>query len=221
MPSMCMTDHQVVSVACANSKQDAIMQNKDSTTVAMLPHSPLPCTGANAIPLPTTKYQNKLIPLPRRSLMNYSNINEKDETPNAAPRRNCPGLLSSSNLSKTQTDSTLLQNTMTLPQYHQHFSTTHASAKQSSAQRSRWSETKFHDHQSIRDLKDVRGALSQMRYPKINTEIVDYRVFIVPSCNVSSNVCTNQRHNNKLLTPQEPSKLTGSKHAHTNLTIQY
>ena len=82
-------------------------------------------------------------------------------------------------------------------------------------------ETKFHDNQSIRDLKDVRGALSQMRYPEINTEIVNDRVFIVPPCNVSSNVCTYQGRNNKLLTPQEPPKLTGSKHAHTNLTIQY
>ena len=64
MQSMGMPDHQVVSVVCVNSKQDAIMQNKASTTVAMPPHSPLPSTGAKTIPLPTSKCQNKPIPLP-------------------------------------------------------------------------------------------------------------------------------------------------------------
>ena len=117
MQSMYMPDHQVVSVASADSKQDIIMQNKASTTIAMPPHSPLPCTGANTIPLPITKYQNEPIPLPRRLLMNHSNINEKDETTNTAPSCSCTGLLSSSNLSKPQTDSTLLPNTMTLPQH--------------------------------------------------------------------------------------------------------
>ena len=216
MQSMCMPDHQVVSVVCVNSKQDAIMQNKASTTVVMPSHSPLPCTGANAIPLPTTKYQNKPIPLPRRSLMNNSNINEKDETTNTVPSCSCPGLLSSSNLSKPQIDSTLIQNTMTLPQHHytfphygQHISTTHVSANQSSAQRSWGSETTFHDHQSVRNLKEVQGASCQTRYPESHTEIVDDRVFIVPPCNVSSNVCTYKGGNNKrlTLTHKEPPNL--------------
>ena len=94
----------------------------------------------------------------------------------------------------------VLRHPYTFPHYGQHISTTHVSANQSSAQRSRGSETMFHDHQSVRNLKDVQGASCQTRYPERHIEIVDDRVFIVPPCNVSSNVCTYTGGNNKRLT---------------------